>query len=139
MSRKGGFGGLGGLGGGGGMQGMIMKQVQKFQEEQERLMAELEEMHVEGSAGGGVVNATVTGSGDLVAIKIDPDAVDPDDVEMWRIWWWRRSRRPRQGQKVREEKLGSLMSAFRRSPASPSSATDKRGRDGWSTRNHWRG
>ncbi|HHX42182.1 MAG TPA: YbaB/EbfC family nucleoid-associated protein [Armatimonadetes bacterium] len=117
MSRKGGFGGLGGLGGGGGMQGMIMKQVQKFQEEQERLMAELEEMHVEGSAGGGVVNATVTGSGDLVAIKIDPDAVDPDDVEMLEDMVVAAVRDAlAKAQKVREEKLGSLMSGLPKIP-----------------------
>jgi hypothetical protein len=43
--------------------------------------AELAEARVEGSAGGGLVTATVTGSGELVALAIDPKAVDPDDTE----------------------------------------------------------
>lgn len=81
MAKRGAFGGLGGALGGG-MQGMLMKQVQKMQEDQERIMAELEEARVEATSGGGVVTATASGSGDLVALKIDPDAVDPDDVEM---------------------------------------------------------
>jgi DNA-binding YbaB/EbfC family protein len=60
----------------------MLRQVQKMQEEmlaaQEALAAET----VEASAGGGVVRATVTGTGELRAVKIDPAVVDPDDVEM---------------------------------------------------------
>ncbi len=43
--------------------------------------AELAESQVEGSAGGGVVKATVTGSGELVSLRIDRSVVDPDDIE----------------------------------------------------------
>src|SRR5919199_1765456 len=56
----------------------VLKQVQKMQADQEALAAET----VEGSAGGGVVKATVTGMGALESVTIDPSAVDPDDVEM---------------------------------------------------------
>ena len=60
----------------------MMKQVQKMQADmmatQERLATET----VEASAGGGVVKAVVTGSGELQSITIDPSVVDPDDVEM---------------------------------------------------------
>jgi DNA-binding YbaB/EbfC family protein len=51
---------------------------------QERLMSaqhELEEARVEGSAGGGLVHATVTGTGELLALRIDPSACDPSDTE----------------------------------------------------------
>ena len=48
----------------------------------ERVQAELAEAEVEGSAGGGVVRAVVTGKQSLVSVTIDPSAVDADDVEM---------------------------------------------------------
>lgn len=47
-----------------------------------RIQAELEAARVEGSAGGGVVRATVTGKQELVSIAIDPEAVDPAEVEL---------------------------------------------------------
>jgi nucleoid-associated protein EbfC len=47
-----------------------------------RVQTELEAEQVDGSAGGGVVKAVVTGKQELVSITIDPDAVDPSDVEM---------------------------------------------------------
>ena len=59
----------------------LMKQAQKMQEQLEAAQAELAAAEVTGSAGGGLVTATLTGSGELTAIKIDPKAVDPDDVE----------------------------------------------------------
>jgi DNA-binding YbaB/EbfC family protein len=62
----------------GNLQGMV----QKMQQEMARVQSELEAAHVDGSAGGGVVSATVTGKGELVSIAIDPSAVDPTDVEM---------------------------------------------------------
>jgi DNA-binding YbaB/EbfC family protein len=55
---------------------------QQMQAEMARVNAELEQMTIEGSAGGGAVTATVTGHGQIVAIKISKDVVDPDDVEM---------------------------------------------------------
>jgi DNA-binding YbaB/EbfC family protein len=59
----------------------LMKQAQKMQEQLEAAQAELAETEVTGTAGGGLVTATLTGSGELTSISIDPKAVDPDDVE----------------------------------------------------------
>jgi DNA-binding YbaB/EbfC family protein len=65
----------------GGM-GNIMKQAEKMQKQMLKLQAELEEREVEASTGGGMVTARVNGKGDLISIKINPEAVDPEDVEM---------------------------------------------------------
>jgi nucleoid-associated protein EbfC len=59
----------------------LMKQAQKMQQQLESAQAELAATEVTGSAGGGLVTATLTGGGELTAITIDPRAVDPDDVE----------------------------------------------------------
>ena len=59
----------------------VIKQAQKMQEEMERVQGELEEKTVETSSGGGAVNVVVNGKKELVSIKIQPDAVDPEDVE----------------------------------------------------------
>jgi DNA-binding YbaB/EbfC family protein len=59
----------------------LMKQAQKMQEQLMAAQAELADAHVEGSAGGGMVKATVSGSGELVSLTIDPSVVDPEDVE----------------------------------------------------------
>jgi len=60
----------------------IMQQAQKMQEELAKAQAELAEKRFEGSAGGGMVTAIVTGGPELVEVKISPDVVDPSDVEM---------------------------------------------------------
>jgi len=59
----------------------LMKQAQKMQQQLEAAQAELAVAEVTGTAGGGLVTATLTGGGELTAITIDPQAVDPDDVE----------------------------------------------------------
>ncbi len=59
----------------------LMKQAQKMQQQMMAAQAELADKQVTGTAGGGLVTATVTGSGDVVSIKIKTEAVDPDDVE----------------------------------------------------------
>jgi hypothetical protein len=58
------------------------KMAQQMQQEMLRVQTELESATVDGSSGGGVVSATVTGKQELVSLTIDPSAVDPDDVEM---------------------------------------------------------
>ena len=58
------------------------KMLQQMQRDMARVEEELQAARVEGSAGGGVVRAVVTGKRDVVSITIDPSAVDPDDVEM---------------------------------------------------------
>ena len=59
-----------------------MQQAQKMQEELAKAQSELAEKRFEGSAGGGMVKAIVTGGPELVEVKIAPEVVDPDDVEM---------------------------------------------------------
>jgi nucleoid-associated protein EbfC len=60
----------------------LQKMVQQMQRETLRVQEELDAARVDGSSGGGVVSATVTGKQELVSITIDPSAVDPDDVDM---------------------------------------------------------
>ena len=59
----------------------LLQQAQQMQERLLATQAELAESRVEGSAGGGLVKATVTGTGDLVALDIAPEACDPADTE----------------------------------------------------------
>ena len=59
----------------------LMKQAQKMQEQLEAAQAELAAAEVTGTAGGGLVTATLIGSGELTSLTIDPKAVDPEDVE----------------------------------------------------------
>ena len=81
--RGGGYSGGGGGGfGGGGMNMNMLKQAQKMQEDMMKIQAEAEEQVYSAQAGGGAVTAVVTGKRELSEIKILPDAVDPDDVEM---------------------------------------------------------
>jgi nucleoid-associated protein EbfC len=60
----------------------LMKQAQQMQEQMMAAQAELNEMTFEGTAGGGVVKATVRGSNELVAIEIAAEVIDPADPEM---------------------------------------------------------
>jgi DNA-binding YbaB/EbfC family protein len=59
----------------------LMKQAQKMQRDMLAAQEELAAAEVTGSAGGGLVSATVSGSGELRSVTIDPSVVDPDDVE----------------------------------------------------------
>jgi len=59
----------------------LMKQAQKMQEQMAKTQAELEQKVVEVSAAGGKVKVTANGAGNVVAIKIDREVVDPNDVE----------------------------------------------------------
>jgi DNA-binding YbaB/EbfC family protein len=60
----------------------LQRMAQQMQQEMLRIQSELEATTVDGSAGGGVVRATVTGKQEIVSVTIDPAAVDPSDVEM---------------------------------------------------------
>jgi nucleoid-associated protein EbfC len=62
--------------------GNLQRMAQQMQQEMLRIQTELASTLVDGSSGGGVVNATVTGKQELVSVTIDPSAVDPADVEM---------------------------------------------------------
>jgi len=60
----------------------MMKQVQKMQGEMAKIQGELEEESYEATSGGGVVKVVVNGKNEILDIKIDPEVLDPDDVEM---------------------------------------------------------
>ena len=73
---KGGFGGFGG----GNMQ-QLMRQAQKMQQDMEQAQQELGQMQIEASAGGGMVKVKINGKREILHIDIQPDIVDPDDIE----------------------------------------------------------
>lgn len=78
MAKRGGFPG-------GGMPGNmanLMKQAQKMQRQMEEQAKEMESKEFTATAGGGAVEATVSGTKKLLKVKLDEEAVDPDDVEM---------------------------------------------------------
>lgn len=77
---KGGFKGGGFKGGG--MNMNMIKQAQKMQQDMLQIQAELEEKEYTAASGGGVVKAVVNGKRELVSLAIDPETVDPEDVEM---------------------------------------------------------
>ena len=60
----------------------MMKQAQRMQQDMQRLQAELELREVEAAAGGGMVQVVATGKKEIKSIQIDPQVVDPEDVEM---------------------------------------------------------
>ncbi len=72
--RGGGYGGMN--------QAAMMKQAQKMQQNLMQMQEELEQATYTAAAGGGVVKATVSGKRELTELVIDPEAVDPEDVEM---------------------------------------------------------
>ena len=67
---------------GGGMNMNMIKQAQKMQQDMLKMQEELDARTYSASAGGGVVTAEVNGRRELITLTIDPEAVDPDDVEM---------------------------------------------------------
>ncbi|GKG85297.1 YbaB/EbfC family nucleoid-associated protein [Eggerthella lenta] len=72
----------GGFPGGGGNMGAMMKQAQKMQAELARAQEEIKDMTFEATAGGGMVKVVANGDMTVDSIVIDPEAVDPEDVEM---------------------------------------------------------
>lgn len=92
----------------GGM-GNIMKQAKKLQEDLAKAQAEIAEMKVEASAGGGMVSATVTGQGELIGLSIEREVVDPEDIEMLTDLLVAAVQEAQQkAQAVSQEKLGPL-------------------------------
>ena len=60
----------------------IQKMMQQAQQMQEKLQKQMGEMRIEASAGGGMVNVTVNGHKQLLAVKLDPEVVSKEDIEM---------------------------------------------------------
>ena len=77
MAKRGGF-----PGGGMGNMGAMMKQAQKMQLELAKAQEEIKDMTFEATAGGGMVKVVASGDMSVTSIVIDPEAVDPEDVEM---------------------------------------------------------
>ena len=78
MAKRGGFPG-------GGMPGNmnnLMKQAQRMQRQMEESQKELEEKEFTAAAGGGAVEVTITGKKEVTKVKLSPEVVDPDDIEM---------------------------------------------------------
>ena len=75
---KGGFRGMPG----GMNQAAMLKQAQKMQQEMLRMQEEMENKTYDATAGGGMIKASVNGKHELVNLEINPDAVDPEDVDM---------------------------------------------------------
>ena len=67
---------------GGANMNQMIKQAQKMQQDMLKMQEELDQMTVEASSGGGMVTVTATAKKEITAIKINPEAVDPEDVEM---------------------------------------------------------
>ena len=70
----------GGMGGAGNMNAML-QQAQKMQEDMQNLQEELDGREYEVSAGGGAVNVKINGKKQILALDMDPEIVDPDDIE----------------------------------------------------------
>ena len=77
-----GFNARGMKGMGGGMNMNMIKQAQKMQQEMMKMQEEMESREYDATAGGGMVKAVVNGKHELLSLTINPEAVDPEDVEM---------------------------------------------------------
>ena len=91
----------------------MMKQVQKMQADMDKMQEDLANEVVEASAGGGMVNVEVTGAIEIKSIKIDPAAVDPDDVEMREDMIMAATNEAlRSAQELANQKLGGITSGL---------------------------
>lgn len=77
MAKRGGF-----QGGMPGNMNNLMKQAQRMQKQMEEATKELEEKEITASSGGGAVEVTISGKREIKAVKLSPEVVDPDDIEM---------------------------------------------------------
>ncbi len=99
---------FGGFGGGGNMQ-QLMRQAQKLQEQMVKTQQELEEREYSAQAGGGMISVTATGKGMLKSIVINPECVDPDDVDILQDMVLAAVNEAiRMGQEAKETELGKL-------------------------------
>jgi DNA-binding YbaB/EbfC family protein len=95
----------------------MMKQAQQMQGKMQEIQAELAEREVEASAGGGKVTVTATCSGDVRSIKISPEIVDPEDVEILEDLVLSGVRLAiENGRKVMEEEMGKVTGGLGQMP-----------------------
>ena len=91
----------------------IMKQAQKMQQQLAEAQAQLADAEVTGTAGGGLVTVTMTASGDVRSVSIDPKAVDPEDVETLEdLILAALHNATEEARKIMEEKMGPLGSGL---------------------------
>lgn len=101
MARRGGFGG--------GNMNQMMKQVQQMQKKMEETQKQIEETEVTASAGGGMVEVVANGKKEIISIKLDKEAVDPEDVEMLQdLVLTAVNDAIKQVEKLTEEKMGKV-------------------------------
>ncbi len=95
--------------GGGGLEKQLMRQMEKLQRDMGAAQEELGQLRVEASAGGGAVTAVANGQGELIELRISPEAVDPADVEMLQDLVLAAVREAlEKGRKAQEEKMGGI-------------------------------
>jgi DNA-binding YbaB/EbfC family protein len=100
--------------------GNLMKQAKKLQEDLERAQAEIAEMRIEATAGGGMVAATVSGKGELLNLALEKEVVDPNDVEMLvDLVVAAVQEAQRKAQTLAQEKLGPLTQGLGGMPGLP--------------------
>ena len=91
----------------------MMKQVQKMQADMAKMQEDLANQSVEASAGGGMVTVEVTGALELKSLKIDPAAIDPEDVEMLEDMIMAATNEAlRSAQELANKKMGGLTSGL---------------------------
>ena len=94
---------------GGGNMNQLMSQMQKLQEEMEKTQESLGDEEVTATSGGGMVTVVATGKQEIKSIKIDPDVVDPEDVEMLEdLVLAAVSEALQKSQELAEDKMGAL-------------------------------
>lgn len=95
--------------GGGGLERQLLRQVEKLQREMKAVQDELADMRVEASSGGGAVTAVANAQGELLELRISPEAVDPDDVDMLQDLVVAAVREAiEKGRAIQEEKMGAI-------------------------------
>ena len=107
---------------GGGMNMNMIKQAQKMQQDMLKMQEELEVKQYEAAAGGGVVKAVVNGKHEVVSLTIDPEAVDPEDVEMLQemVCLLYTSPSPRDGEMLQDRVVAAVNEAMRKAEAEAS-------------------
>ncbi|WP_420827978.1 YbaB/EbfC family nucleoid-associated protein [Dethiosulfovibrio faecalis] len=87
----------------------IMKQAQKMQAQMQKVQASLADDRVEGNSGGGMVTAIANGHGEVLSLKISPEVVDPEDIEMLEdLVLAAVNEAARKGQELAQKKMGQI-------------------------------
>jgi DNA-binding YbaB/EbfC family protein len=95
--------------GGGGLERQVLRQMEKLQQEMKAAQDELAQTRVEASSGGGAVTAIANAQGELLEVRISPEAVDPNDVEMLQDLVVAAVREAlEKGREIQEEKMGAI-------------------------------